>query len=394
MQTSYDVIVIGAGPAGGQCARELAMAGKKVLLVEKAKNFAINNYSSGGAPSELLRDYSLPKSIVGSFWHKIALHSSTKLYEWADTTYEGVVLDFMKLRSFLADQVQAHGSHVLLNHAYHHREEKKGKTFVYLKNMQNSEIKQFNTKVLVDATGAERKVLQQNAFDKKKSVAITGIEYLIQVDSHQYNLYADTLSFFLGLKWMPQGYSWIFPMEEDHLKVGVVRYFAHDQIVPHESSYRAYLDQMLQQCLGTKEAVVLDTHGKTIFYSTGQKDKVFAGNVLAIGDSISTLNPMASEGIRHAMYSGRSSAHSILSFLEGNPNSFSDYVREMHQYFGFRWKTSEFVMHRMYREKNDKTLEKYAAAFKALSFDEMLDFTFKYKFKTVFKFFWKYLTLR
>ena len=43
MKMSYDVIVIGAGPAGGQCARELAEKGKKVLLVDKAKNFAINN---------------------------------------------------------------------------------------------------------------------------------------------------------------------------------------------------------------------------------------------------------------------------------------------------------------------------------------------------------------
>lgn len=124
MQASYDVVIIGAGPAGGQCARELATKGKKVLLVEKAKDFAINNYSSGGAPAELIKDYALPQSIVGSLWHKIALHTSTRRHEWEDSSYGGVVLDFMKLRAFLSEQVAAHGSDVILDQAYHHHEEK------------------------------------------------------------------------------------------------------------------------------------------------------------------------------------------------------------------------------------------------------------------------------
>ena len=47
---TYDVAMIGAGPAGGQCARELAAEGHRVVLLEKAKTYFENNYSSGGAP--------------------------------------------------------------------------------------------------------------------------------------------------------------------------------------------------------------------------------------------------------------------------------------------------------------------------------------------------------
>ena len=43
-------------------------------------------------------------------------------------------------------------------------------------------------------------------------------------------------------------------------------------------------------------------------YIMGQKDPLYEDNVLAIGDAISTLNPMASEGIRHALFSGKISA--------------------------------------------------------------------------------------
>jgi len=44
----FDVVVIGAGPAGGQTARSLAKKGVKVLLVEKYKDFSLNNFSSAG----------------------------------------------------------------------------------------------------------------------------------------------------------------------------------------------------------------------------------------------------------------------------------------------------------------------------------------------------------
>lgn len=394
MKASYDVIIIGAGPAGGQCARELAVGGNKVLLVEKAKDFSTNDYSSGGAPAEFLKDYSLPKDIVGSFWHKIALHTSTRMHEWENKQYDGVVLDFMKLRSYLAEEVITNGSDVLLNHSYHHHEKKGEMLHVYLKEMDSHVEKKVETKLLVDATGAERKVLQQGKFNKKKAMAATGIEYLVEVSPDQYQRYAKTLSFFLGLKWMPQGYSWIFPMGLNRLKIGVIRYFAHEMVVPHELSYRFYLDHMLEKCLDKRNFKLLDTHGKTLYYMRGQKDPICEGNIIAIGDAISTLNPMASEGIRHAMYSGRLSAKYIAKHLNGEVENFEEYAKGMRQYFGFRWKTSEFIMNRMYREKHDRNLETYANAFKFLSFDEMLQFSFDYNFRSIVKLFWNFIALR
>ena len=101
----------------------MAVKGKKVLLAEKAKDFSVNNYSSGGAPAETLKDYSLPSDIVGSWWNKIAIYFFAKA-SMGDSSYDGIVLDFMKLRAFLAEQVTTHGSHVLLNHSYHRHQKK------------------------------------------------------------------------------------------------------------------------------------------------------------------------------------------------------------------------------------------------------------------------------
>ena len=45
-QNELDVIIVGAGPSGAQCARELVKKGHKVLLIEKSKEIGEPNFSS------------------------------------------------------------------------------------------------------------------------------------------------------------------------------------------------------------------------------------------------------------------------------------------------------------------------------------------------------------
>ncbi len=60
----FAVVVIGAGPAGGQCARRLAQQGIRVLLVEQHSDFSQNNYSSAASPLETMELFDLPPSVV------------------------------------------------------------------------------------------------------------------------------------------------------------------------------------------------------------------------------------------------------------------------------------------------------------------------------------------
>jgi len=44
----FDAIIVGAGLAGGQCARELSKKGRKVLIIEKSPGIGRPDFSSGG----------------------------------------------------------------------------------------------------------------------------------------------------------------------------------------------------------------------------------------------------------------------------------------------------------------------------------------------------------
>ena len=57
----YDVVVVGGGPSGATAANELAMQGRKVLLLERA--FRIKP-CGGAVPPCLLDEFSIPDSLV------------------------------------------------------------------------------------------------------------------------------------------------------------------------------------------------------------------------------------------------------------------------------------------------------------------------------------------
>ena len=85
----FDVVVIGAGPAGGQTARSLAKKGVKVLLVEKYKDFSLNNFSSAGMTLEPLKEFNIPESVVAAYWNNIVIQCTKKSYVWSSNSKFG-----------------------------------------------------------------------------------------------------------------------------------------------------------------------------------------------------------------------------------------------------------------------------------------------------------------
>lgn len=389
----YDVIVIGAGPAGGQCARELCLRGHKVLLAEKHKDFSVNSYSSAGAPNSIMSEFQLPETIVGSDWNRIAIYSSKESRVWEGKQRGGVVMDFMKLRTFLAEEVQRMGGTVKLGYIYQDHKVEKGVVEVSFKSSSGEPRQKLFTKILVDATGGERGVLAKKIGADSHSFPSTGIEHLVSVPLEVYKKWEGTLSFFMGKDWMPQGYSWIFPMEPGRLKIGVGRYFQNEQCVPHQQSYSYYLDLLMQKCLGSTEFPLIDKHGKTIFYTCERDDPHYDGPVIAIGDAVSTINPLAFEGIRHAMQGARISVKHIHDRLKGVEDAFSHYVTEMDQHFGFSWKLCETLMRLIYREPKDEKVDLMVRAWGMLSYDEFLRAAFGYEMIPLMKFTARYTFL-
>lgn len=388
----FDVVVVGAGPAGGHCARMLAKAGCTVLLVERYKDFTRNSFSSAGTPLETLERFKLPETVIGSFWNQLVIVTSNQSGAWKSERPLGCVLDFTRLRSFLAEEVQSFGGEVWLGCRYISHLQRGDEICVRLKNNLLAEEVTVCTKVLVDATGPNRSVMYETEHDKPTFVSGTGTEYLIEVDDSAYQRCANALTFFLGYKWMPKGYSWVFPMQPNTLKVGAGLINERHQVVDRVEPLKHYIQLIIDQYIKPDGYKVLDIHGGTVKYSMGLHDRYYQGeNVIAIGDAVSTINFLGGEGIRHGMLSAEVACNYIQARLQGEPSSFKDYQKELHDIFLKPWKISEKLGMKKYLEDADELVDKVVTYLRPLALEDVVDILFYYKFEKASKGLFSYL---
>jgi digeranylgeranylglycerophospholipid reductase len=385
MASCFDVVVVGAGPAGGQCARWLSAAGHKILLIERFKDFDRNSFSSAGTPMETLEKFQLPASVVGSYWNQLRIVSSKERGHWQSANNLGAVLDFAKLRQFLAAEVQRQGGELWLGCRYvSHQENGDGLT-VRLKNNLTKEEIAVQARVLVDATGPARAITGRRGQVLPPMITGTGIEYLIEVDRAAYDRNAQALTFFLGHKWIPRGYSWIFPMEGQQLKVGAGVLNQAHRVVESVKPLPHYIDLLIREYLQPESYKILDVHGETLRYSRDLVDTYMEGRVIAIGDTVSTVNFLGGEGIRHAMVSSEVAGKYIDRFLCGQSKNFDGYQEEMHGIFLAKWKISERLGMKKYLEDADSLVDRVVALLKPMSLEEIVDVLFFYRFEKVSK---------
>ena len=396
MKKNYDVIVIGGGPAGGQAARNLSKKGHQVLLVEKYNSFADNNFSSAGMTLEPMSEFDLPASIVGAYWNDLEIQCTKDSYLWKGGEPKGVVLNFQKLREFLADETRSNGGDVLMGYRYVKKEIIHDGVRVFLNNSSTKKSEIFESKMVVDATGPLRKVMFDTKEEQPEMTLGSGTEYEIEVEQEIYDRFKDKLLFFLGHKWAIKGYSWIFPMENRILKVGAGKtHIKSKDQEDTDKTTRKITEKIIEEYLGTTSYKIIDMHGGIIRYSPGLKDVFYKDNVVGVGDAISAINPRGGEGIRYAMQSADLACQYVDQYLKTGSANFDEYQKEWKKRKGFKWRLSELSARRMYSRYSDEQVENRVQFFhKNFSTEDMIESLFNFKYNRVVLRFFQMLWLK
>ena len=380
------MLVVGAGPAGGELARLLACHGVSVQLVDRLPDLRRAAFSSAAVPLDTVNRFALPAAVVASRWQGWQLIGpGERRRQWQADGPLGAVLDFGALRQWLAEECRRWGGTVRLGHTALDCQPE-GDGMLTLLRGPDGALAQVRSRWVVDASGERRSLLGSGAPDGSDPlVEGLGVEWLLRLPEAAAARWQGRLSFCLGSDWVPQGYGWVFPMQPGVLKVGVCRLRDPRRSQP---PLAPLLEGLLERLLepGERQRLeVLDRHGGRIRSRVRRRETHRQGRLIGLGDVVSTANLLGGEGIRHALTSARVLAPLLLAALRTDRKPLESYPRELGRALGWRWSLSGRLARRTWlglRDgRSDDRLERLLDGLEHCGAEDLSALLFDYRFE-------------
>ena len=212
---SFDVVIIGAGLAGLQCAKLLAQKGAKTLLVDRKTDLGKGVHTTGIFVRKTLEDFDFPDGTLGKPIRNVTLYSpKLKQIRLESEKDEFRVGKMSLIYDELLQDAVADGVRFARGTSYRGIEVTNGETIIKLE--KRGESYEVKTKVLIGADGANSRVAKDLKLDENKEF-IVGYEEVF----HSQNAIEPRLHCYLDAKLAPGYLAWIADDgEEIHIGVG------------------------------------------------------------------------------------------------------------------------------------------------------------------------------
>ncbi len=286
----FDVVIIGAGLAGLQCAKLLSQQGAKILLIDRKSDLTKGIHTTGIFVRKTFEDFDFPAGTLGKAVKNVTLYSpklkSVNLKSEKDEFRVGKmgVLYQSLLQDCLTDGVQfSNGTR------YISAEITEKETIIKLeKSGKQIEIK---TKVLIGADGAVSRVAKDLNLDENKEW-IVGYEEVFQAENKNGE---PRLHCFLDAELAPGYLAWIADDTEE-IHIGVGGYVANFN--PREAL--KLFKKKTEKIFDTRKAELVETRGGRIPVG-GVLPRIANKNGLLIGDAAGAVSPLTAGGLDPAM---------------------------------------------------------------------------------------------
>ena len=347
---NFDVVIIGSGLAGLQCARLLSRQGAKILLVDRKTDLTKGIHTTGIFVRKTLEDFDFPPATLGKPVRNVTLYSpKLKAINLESEKDEFRVGKMGKLyASFLQECVQ-NGVEFASGTRYISAEINEKETIIKLE--KNGESFTVKTKVLVGADGAQSRVARDLKLDENKEW-IVGYEEVfksVPLDDEP------RLHCFLDSRLAPGYLAWITnDGEETHIGVGGYA----EKFNPREA-LKEFRQRIAPKFVDLQPAELAETRGGRIPVG-GVLQKIANENGLLIGDAAGAVSPLTAGGLDPCLRLSAMAVKVILERLKtDNPIVLLDYSGEL---FRARF-VSRLWMRRIIKTFTNQTLLELGFAF-------------------------------
>ncbi|MBD3313391.1 geranylgeranyl reductase family protein [Candidatus Woesearchaeota archaeon] len=326
--SKYDVIVIGAGPAGCEIAYRLARSGHKVLVLEK-ESFGREKPCGGGIQlKEMLEFGNVPSEVIERKIRKARIVSPSNIVLEAELKNSRLFAATVKRSNYdmwLQSRAEKAGAELIDNTAVTSIKDKGG----------SSEIKagdlRFNARLVVDAGGASSSVRRMIGIKERfPELCVTFHRWLKLKDIGRRFSNAIELYF---MKDNPEGYVWIFP-KKDVVSVGIGATAV--SVRKKKLNMVQMLDEFIRKhpvaSARLKGAVRKKEWGGMV--PMGILPRLWSNNAVVIGDSGGFANIIQGGGIYQARKSAKIAAKHCVRYLKTRDSSHLEaYDKEARAWF-------------------------------------------------------------
>jgi geranylgeranyl reductase family protein len=310
---SYDVIVVGGGPAGGTAAYDLSRTGIQVLLLEK-EQLPRYQVCAGGLTRKTveLLDFDLSSVVEEEIVRGRCTFQggSSITMDFGEVVGWTVMRD--KLDYLILQQASGAGAQVLDEHRVSEVE------FLTDRVVVTAGGRRYSCSTLIGADGANGVVARSAGLRKRRNLAVA-LEAEIPASGDTLESWHRCVQFDFGC--VPRGYGWVFP-KKDALSVGVATFWGRATNL--RSSLRGFLKMI---GLPSKpQGARLRGH----LLPLGGKARVLhRGRLLLTGDAAGLAEPLTGEGIYYAVKSAKIAAHTVQQALNGDRPDLSSYTERI-----------------------------------------------------------------
>jgi geranylgeranyl reductase family protein len=323
---NYDVIVVGAGPAGSTAAKYLAEKGFNVLLVDKER-FPREKPCGGGIPINTFKRFSYLNEykLIECYSYGGFIHSPSLKYS----------MKFSSEQPIVAMVSREEFDNGLVNIAID-----SGTQFMDGKKVQDLQITDdkvritlqdgsyLESKMLVGADGIPSIIAKRSGLASKEKMVNVCIFQEYEVGEKimdEYSTEKRLSHIHLQYDGVP-GYAWIFP-KKDRFNIGIGEFMPYRK---HSTKkvrlidvYKSYFQLLKQKRLVPKDLDIGKCKGGIV--PVFPLDKTYSNRLILCGDAAGFINPISGGGIYFAMASGEIASKIITKAFESE-NFYSSYL--------------------------------------------------------------------
>lgn len=225
----YDIVIVGAGPAGAIAARDAAKKGMNVLVLDRRKELGAPVRCGEGLGRKYIEKFNLklsPQAIINDINGARVIAPNLKddiIVKTPET--KGYILDRKVFDKDLAIDASRAGAQVVSKCDVYDII-KEGEQVVGVRYIFNGKKGEVRAKIVIAADGAES-VIARLAGIKDAFTTLYDTDFGVQYEMSNVQLeengrdFSDLIEIFFSNKLSPRGYTWIFPRSKDVANVGV-----------------------------------------------------------------------------------------------------------------------------------------------------------------------------